>query len=117
MENQGGELIVVIINKGFSDLAMDAARSAGARGGTVLNARGTGNAEIEKFFGVPIHPEKEIILIIVNKEIKDQCLQAIYKDAGLETKGQGVAFSISVDDMIGFTAFEDVKKEIEEGNN
>ena len=105
--NIKGELIVIIINKGYSDLAMNAARSCGARGGTILNARGTGNDEIEKFFGVPIQPEKELILIVVDKEITENVLMQIYKEAGLETKGQGIAFSIPVDDMIGFQAFEE----------
>ena len=108
MENKKEyQLVMVIVNKGYTDLAMNAARSCGARGGTILNARGTGNDEIEKFFGVPIQPEKELILIVVDKEITENVLMQIYKEAGLETKGQGIAFSIPVDDMIGFQAFEE----------
>ena len=51
------ELIISIFNRGYSDTVMDAAKKAGARGGTVLNARGTGSHEVEKFFGITIQPE------------------------------------------------------------
>lgn len=97
-----GELIVVIINKGYSDLAIEAARKAGARGGTILNARGTGNKNMEELFGVAIQPEKEIILIVVDKSIKEDCLNSIYEACGLDTKGHGIAFAMEVDNMIGF---------------
>ncbi len=105
MENKG-ELIVAIVNKGYSDLVMAGAIKGGARGGTIFNAHGTGNPEMEKYFGVPIHPEKEMVFIIVDKAIKDQCLLNIYKEAGLESKGQGIAFSLPVEDMVGFTPIE-----------
>ena len=98
-------LIIVVINKGYSDLAMEAARSCGATGGTILNARGTGNDEIEKFFGVPIQPEKELVLIVVEPSITDKVLEAIYKDAGIETKGQGIAFTVPVGNLIGFNVY------------
>ncbi len=100
--NHKANLVIVIINKGYSDLAMEAARSVGATGGTIVNARGTGNDEIEKFFGVPIQPEKELVLIVVNPSITDKVLEAIYTDAGIETKGQGIAFTVPVDNTIGF---------------
>ena len=77
MENKG-ELIVAIINKGYSDLVMDAAKKAGAKGGTIFNAHGTGNKEIEQYFGVPIHPEKEMVFIIVDKKIKDELIQKCF---------------------------------------
>ena len=109
MENKG-ELIVAIINKGYSDLVMDAAKKAGAKGGTIFNAYGTGNKEIEQYFGVPIHPEKEMVFIIVDKKIKDDVLLNIYKDAGLETKGQGIVFSLPVEDMMGLNINEEEAK-------
>lgn len=99
-ENKKKELIVCIINNGFSDLVMTAAKQSGARGGTTFHARGTGNADIEKFFGITISPEKEVILIVVDVDIKDQVVSAIYKDAGLDTKGQGIVFTIPVDDFV-----------------
>ena len=97
------ELIVVIVNGGFADLVMEAAKRKGARGGTILHARGTGTKEMEKFFGVIISPEKEIVLILVNKELRDDILKEVYKDAGLDTNGQGIAFSLPVSDVIGAT--------------
>ncbi len=97
------ELIFVIVNSGFSDLVMAAAKRKGARGGTIFNARGTGNKEMEKFFGISISPEKEIVIIVVKKEIKDEVLSEIYKDAGLDTNGQGIAFSLPISDIVGAT--------------
>lgn len=94
------ELIVCIINNGFSDLVMTAARRSGAKGGTTFHARGTGNQDIQKFFGITISPEKEVILIVVDNEIKDNVVSAIYADAGLDTKGQGIVFTIPVDDFV-----------------
>ena len=108
------EVIFAIVNNGFADLVMDAAKGAGARGGTVLNARGTGNKEMEKFFGIVITPEKQIVMILVPKTIKDQVLTAIYNMAGLATKGQGIAFAISASDVVGLSAAEPEEKEEEE---
>lgn len=96
------ELIVCIINNGFSDLVMNAAKKSGAQGGTTFHARGTGNPDIEKFFGISISPEKEVVLIVVDVEIKDDVVLAIYKDAGLDTKGQGIVFTLPVDDFVNY---------------
>ena len=60
------ELIICIVNTGFSEIAMDAARKHGARGGTIINGRGTATKEAEKIFNITIQPEKEIIIILVN---------------------------------------------------
>lgn len=95
------EAIITLINTGFSDVVMDAARAEGARGGTVINARGTADKNLEKKYGVAITPDKELVLIIVDKEIRDNVLTAIYKAAGLDTDGHGIAFSIPVSDVVG----------------
>lgn len=100
MENKEKELVICIINNGYSDLVMEAAKKAGARGGTILHARGTGNPSMEKFFGVVISPEKEIVLIAIDKEIRDDVVSAIYDNAGLDTKGQGIVFSLPVSDFV-----------------
>lgn len=97
------ELIFTIVNAGYTDLVMEAAKAEGATGGTVLNGKGTGNEAMEKFFGITIQPEKEIVLILIPKELKDAVLKAIYRDAGLETKGQGIAFALPVDDVAGMS--------------
>lgn len=99
-ESNKKELIVCIINNGYADLVMNAARRTGARGGTTFHARGTGNPDIEKFFGISISPDKEVILIVIDKAIKDEVVSAIYKDAGLDTKGQGIVFTLPVDDFV-----------------
>ena len=71
------ELIVCIVNNGFSETVMDVARAAGAGGGTVMHARGTANKDAEKFFGISVQPEKEMVFIIVSKDVKDGVLHAI----------------------------------------
>ncbi len=101
--NDNYEAVVCIVNAGFTDLVMAAAKEAGARGGTVISALGTGNKEIEKFFGIMITPEKEIVLILVPKEIRDQVLLSVNQGAGMNTKGQGIAFSMPVSDVVGIT--------------
>jgi nitrogen regulatory protein PII len=95
------ELILCIVNSGFSELVMSCARDCGAKGGTVIQARGTAKDEVEKAFNISIHPEKEIVMILVNKTIKEAVLHAVYKNVGLDSPGQGIAFSVPVDDVVG----------------
>lgn len=95
------ELIVVLVNSGFSEIVMDAAREVGARGGTIVRARGTGTKDMEKRYNIVITPDKEMILILVKETIRDQMLSAIYKSVGLGTDGQGIAFSLPVNDVVG----------------
>ncbi len=94
-------LIATIINRGFSDDVMDAAREAGARGGTVVYAHGTGLHEGNGFFGLSIHPEKEIILIIADEEHRKEIMQAIVRHNGLSTEGAGITFSLPVTNIAG----------------
>ncbi len=105
------ELVICIVNHGFTDLVMTAARDAGARGGTVFTARGTGNKDMEQLFGVTITPEKEVVLILVPSSIRDAVLLSVNKGAGMDTKGQGIAFAVPVKDVVGIG--EEQKKEIE----
>lgn len=97
------EVIFCIVNAGFSEAVMEAAKEAGARGGTILNARGTANKQAESLFHIAIQPEKEIVMILVAANIKDAVLHALYKKAGLDTMGQGIAFSLPVDNVVGLT--------------
>ncbi len=101
MTNFEHEVIYCIVNGGFSDAVMDAARELGAGGGTVVTARGTANIEAEKLFNISIQPEKEIVMIVVKKEIKDEVLRSLYRKVGLDTPGQGIAFSLPVTDVVG----------------
>ena len=94
------DLIITIVNKGYADLVMDAARSKGARGGTIINARGTASS-VETFFNISIEPEKEMVFIVVNNENRREIMEEITLKAGLKTVGQGVTFSLPVSDAIG----------------
>lgn len=100
-EHSQFELVITIVNRGFADDVMDVAKEAGASGGTVLYARGTGIHEAEQFFGVTIQPEKEVVLILTEHENKNAIMKAICKGAGLTTMGRGMSFSVPVDDILG----------------
>ena len=104
------EVIICIVNSGFSDEVMDAAREFGARGGTVIRARGTANAEAEKLFNIAIQPEKEIVMILVESKIKNDILHALYRAVGLNTPGQGIAFTMPVESVVGLTDFTKTQK-------
>ena len=95
------EMVICIVNAGYSDTVMEAAKAAGARGGTVLHARGTANKEAEAFFQISIEPEKDLVMMIVPSKIKDAVLHEIYQKAGLNSNGQGIAFSLPVDKTVG----------------
>lgn len=101
--NKKYEMIYCIVNSGFAEDVMDAARECGASGGTVISARGTANLEAEKMFNITITPEKEIVMILVSHDLKDSILHALYKKVGLESPGQGIAFSMPVDDVVGLS--------------
>lgn len=98
------ELIMCIVNTGFTDVVMQAAKENGARGGTVLHGRGTANKEAEEFFRISIQPDKEMVMILVPSEIRDAVLHAIYNAAGLKTAGQGIAFAMPVTNVVGISA-------------
>lgn len=95
------ECILCIVNNGFSEVAMDAAKQYGARGGTVIHGRGTASKEAEKIFNITIQPEKEIVMILVQSDIRANILQALYTAVGTNTPAQGIAFSLPVDDVVG----------------
>ncbi len=97
------EIIFCIVNAGFSETVMEASRECGAGGGTVISARGTASKESEQVYNISIEPEKEIVMILVKKEIKENILHALYQKVGLQTPGQGIAFSTPVDDVIGLS--------------
>ncbi len=95
------DLIVTIVNQGFADQVMEAAKSAGATGGTVLNARGLGSKEAQEFLGISIRPEKELVMIIAKSEILQPIMKAISNMHGLRTDARGILFSLPVDSLIG----------------
>ncbi len=95
------EILVVISNQGYNRVVMDAARSAGATGGTVIHASGTGVKKSEEFLGVALATEKDMTFIIVNKDQKRSVMDAIMRDAGLDTKAKSVVISLPVTDSAG----------------
>ena len=101
MSDKQYQVIVCIVNNGFADEAMDAARAVGARGGTVMSARGTANLEAEKAFHIQIQPEKEMIMIIVSEDIKEDVMHALYRSVGTHTPAHGIAFAMPVDGVVG----------------
>lgn len=101
------ELIVAIANEGRTDAVMNAARAAGAMGGTVLHGKGTTSPESEKFLGVSIAKEKEVILIVARKEQKADIMRSIMTRAGADTDVGAVVFSVPVSEVAGFGMFDE----------
>lgn len=101
------ELIVVICEKGQNDLVMDAARGAGARGGTVVRAKGTGSQYTDKFFGLSIAEEKELIYIVSSSEKKAAIMTAIMKEAGAGTEARAVVFALPVSETAGLRLIDE----------
>ena len=93
------DLILAIVNEGCVDLAVDAATAAGARGGTLLHGRGTGDAA--GFLGVPLPPEREIVAILVPASLRHAVLASVNAAAGLSSEAQGLVFSLPVDEVAG----------------
>lgn len=100
-KNKDFDLIVVVVNKGFSDFVLDAAREAGASGGTIISGRGTGVHENDTILGIKIQPEKEVILILVYRTKRKQIMKQICERANLNEEGKGICFSLPVSDIAG----------------
>ncbi len=98
MGNQGDhELITIIVNRGYAEDVMEAARKAGARGGTIVHARGTGKPDDEKFFGITIVPEKEQILILAERAGAEAIKNAIRNLRCLTEPGIGIMYTTPVE--------------------
>ena len=95
------EAIFCIVNSGYSEAVMDAAKKAGARGGTIINARGTAGKEAETFFHIAVQEEKEIVMILAKGEQIDGILKGLYNAIGTSTPAQGIVFAIPVDETAG----------------
>lgn len=98
---KGYKCVLAIVNNGFAEEAMEAARAVGAKGGTILHGRGTISKEAEKFFNITIQPEKEIVMIIAKAAGVDAILESLYRTIGTSTNAQGVVFAIPVDEALG----------------
>ena len=101
MKTENHEVIIVIVNSGFADDVMNVAREQGVRGGTIINARGVVREDAAAFFGITLHAEKEMLMMVVEKDIRDKVLNAIYKEMGMAKAAHGIAFSLPVSDVAG----------------
>ena len=104
------EVIFAIVNSGFAEDVMEVAREQGVRGGTILNARGVVREDAAAFFGITLHADKEILMMVVEKSIRDQVLNAIYKEMGMAKKAKGIAFSLPVSDVAGLAPAPEPKE-------
>ena len=105
MAEYNAVLIISIVDKGYEEVVMDAAREVGAGGGTVVKAGGTG-AEIAKLFGMTISQEKDMVYIVSSMEKRDDIMRAIMDKAGAGTDAHGVIFSLPVDKVMGIRSLE-----------
>ena len=102
MESYNSVLIITIVDKGNTELVMDSAKAAGATGGTVVRAHGTGT-DIAKFFCITISEEKEMVYIVSSRANRDNIMKAIMEKAGRGTAAHGVVFSLPIDKVIGMS--------------
>ena len=101
------ELIVIVANEGRTDQVMNAARAAGATGGTVLHGKGTGSQNPKKFYNVSIASEKEVILMVAQNDRKAAIMQSVLHHAGPDSEAGAILFSLPVSEVAGFGLMED----------
>lgn len=94
-------MIMAIVNQGYSEEVMNAARPVGATGGTVFHSRQLGSEEAMKFWGICVQPEREVVLILATKENKKPIMQAIGKNCGMHSEARGLVLSVPVDSVVG----------------
>ncbi len=101
MPQTQSDLIVAIVKKGSNPELVEAAKKAGAQGATIIYGRGTGLHDTKRLLGIPIEPEKDIILIVVNRDITDRVLDAIVKEGHLDKPNTGIAFVMELSKVVG----------------
>lgn len=111
MKTENHEVVFAIVNSGYAEDVMEVAREQGVMGGTILNARGVVREDAAAFFGITIHQDKEILMMVVEKEIRDKVLNAIYKEMGMAKKAKGIAFSLPVSDVAGLAVAQETEEE------
>lgn len=94
-------MIAAIVNRGFSSEVMEAARAAGAGGGTIVNCRRKSDEEVTNFWGLSVQDEKEIVLIISDAESKIKIMREIGEQCGIHSEAQGIVLSLPLDSVIG----------------
>ena len=94
-------LVAAIINRGFSGDVMEAAKSVGAKGGTVIHSRRIGNEEVSSFWGLSVQEEKEIVLILSPVENKIDIMRSISEKCGMNSDAKGIVMSMPIDSVMG----------------
>lgn len=101
------ELIIAVANEGRTDMVMNAARAAGAAGGTVLHGKGTGSEKEEMFYNFSIVQEKEVVMIVAKSGQKKEIMKSILEKAGPGTEAGSIVFSLPISEAAGFGMFEE----------
>ena len=112
--NRKYDLIIAAVNAGFADTAMEAARSAGAAGGTIIRSRSLENAKAEQFIGITLAEQEELLLILSKSEGKLAIMNALMEQVGLKTEAGGVIFSLPVDTTVGLGTQEETEAVVAE---
>lgn len=94
-------MIMAIVNQGFGEEVMNAVRPVGASGGTVFHSRGIGSAEAMKFWKISVQEEREVVIILAQKDDKLAIMEAISMNCGMQSEAQGIVLSLPVDNIVG----------------
>ena len=101
------ELVIAVVNSKYTDIAIEAARSAGATGATVFHTKSISNEKAEQSIGTTLSQETDSVFFLTNLEYRSRIMEAVRDAAGLKTEGGAVIFSLPVDDLVGIGRFED----------
>lgn len=110
MKTDNFEVVFAVVDSGYADDVMSVAKAHGVRGGTILNARGVVNADAAAFFGITLHADKEVLMMVVEKSLRDEVLNSLYKELGMDKKAKGIAFSLPVSDVAGLVQHQPQEK-------
>ena len=101
MSEMKNAMIAAIVNRGYSEEVMAAARAAGAGGGTVVHSRSVVDDSALPHVGAGLAEEKDIVLIVANADTKLAIMQAIGDRCGIRTEAKGIVYSFPIDSVIG----------------
>lgn len=106
-KEEQADLIITIVQRGYSRDVVEAAKNAGAQGATVVHGRASGQGDIRRFYGITVEPQKDVVLMLVRNEVVSDVMRAICDKAGLKTAGLGISFSLPVTEVVGALGFTD----------
>lgn len=99
-QKQKSSLILTIVNQGFTDIVMDTAKKAGARGGTIIRSRWVGEESFEQFYGIARQAEKEILAIVAPQELRAPIMEAINAEHGMQSEAGAMVCSLGIDQLV-----------------